>query len=254
MTEKILIDRELLERCKLLADDPMGLDFEEHAAIYNELNAALRAALAAPQQEPVGEEVRVVATVSVSFDEGDEGSAIELVELHTLLDEGDTELMTVTQHQRILEEALQGQRVLAMEVEVLRADNDIYKSCNDELKAEVERLRAGAKDLQQMYAAARYEVARLKSGMKGDYDLDAWLEWTKEKERLQATCDGLDRQNDGLYLELEQAVAENAKLREEVSAARITGLRMALDIWDQGIPGAYYAKALEEAIEGVKAE
>jgi hypothetical protein len=32
----------------------MGLDFEEHAAIYNELNAALRAALAAPQQEPFG--------------------------------------------------------------------------------------------------------------------------------------------------------------------------------------------------------
>jgi hypothetical protein len=57
MTDKILIDRELLERCKLLADDPMGLDFEEHAAIYNELNAALRAAITAPQREPVGEEV-----------------------------------------------------------------------------------------------------------------------------------------------------------------------------------------------------
>jgi chromosome segregation ATPase len=94
------------------------------------------------------------------------------------------EIMTVTQHQRLLEEAKQGQRVLAMELEQLKAevkrarceqevsninaehwsnnlarsgqritklreerdqlkaDNEVYKSCNDELKAEVAHFKA----------------------------------------------------------------------------------------------------------------
>ncbi|MEQ1005348.1 ead/Ea22-like family protein [Pseudomonas aeruginosa] len=30
------------------------------------------------------------------------------------------------------------------------------------------------------------EVERLRIGLKGDYDLDAWLEWTREKDRLKA--------------------------------------------------------------------
>ena len=63
----------------------------------------LAAAPAQQQSDAVpAEAVEVVATVTVSFDEGDEGSAIELCELHTLLDEGVTDLMTVAQHKRIL--------------------------------------------------------------------------------------------------------------------------------------------------------
>jgi hypothetical protein len=120
MTDKILIDRELLERCKLLADDPMGLDFEEHAAIYNELNAALRAAITAPQQEPVGEEVEVVAYI----DNGGCLYTAKLLEVFIAESEGCKPLMTVTQHQRLLGEAKQGQRVLAMEVEQLKAEVD----------------------------------------------------------------------------------------------------------------------------------
>ncbi|WP_057387910.1 hypothetical protein [Pseudomonas aeruginosa] len=30
------------------------------------------------------------------------------------------------------------------------------------------------------------ESDRLRQGMKGDYDIDAWLDWSKEKERLKA--------------------------------------------------------------------
>ena len=58
-------------------------------------------ALKTKAAEPT-EAVEVVATVTVSFDEGDEGSAIELCELHTLLDEGVTDLMTVDQHKRLM--------------------------------------------------------------------------------------------------------------------------------------------------------
>ncbi|MBG4162125.1 hypothetical protein GHT56_21490 [Pseudomonas aeruginosa] len=37
------------------------------------------------------------------------------------------------------------------------------------------------------------EVERLRIGLKGDYDLDAWLEWTREKDRLKAENDELRR-------------------------------------------------------------
>ncbi|RCH38856.1 ead/Ea22-like family protein [Pseudomonas aeruginosa] len=30
------------------------------------------------------------------------------------------------------------------------------------------------------------ENDRLRQGMKGDYDIDAWLDWSKEKERIKA--------------------------------------------------------------------
>ena len=127
MTEKILIKRELLEQFIGEALDIGGEYTEELHRLANlaecALFAAEDAAIAAQQQEPVGEEVEVVGYASTVVPE-------------------DTPLMTVTQHQRIV----------------------------DGLKAEV--------------------------------------------ERLQATCDGLDRQNDGLYLELEQAVEKNAKLQE----------------------------------------
>ncbi|HBO9173015.1 TPA: hypothetical protein L5D59_006415, partial [Pseudomonas aeruginosa] len=30
------------------------------------------------------------------------------------------------------------------------------------------------------------ESDRLRQGMKGDYDIDAWLEWTREKDQIKA--------------------------------------------------------------------
>lgn len=35
------------------------------------------------------------------------------------------------------------------------------------------------------------ENDRLRQGMKGDYDIDAWLDWSKEKERIKAENDAL---------------------------------------------------------------
>lgn len=35
------------------------------------------------------------------------------------------------------------------------------------------------------------ESDRLRQGMKGDYDIDAWLDWSKEKEQIKAESDAL---------------------------------------------------------------
>ncbi|HBO1825708.1 TPA: hypothetical protein L4G09_005848 [Pseudomonas aeruginosa] len=35
------------------------------------------------------------------------------------------------------------------------------------------------------------ESDRLRQGMKGDYDIDAWLDWSKEKEQIKAQNDAL---------------------------------------------------------------
>ncbi|HBP0041556.1 TPA: ead/Ea22-like family protein [Pseudomonas aeruginosa] len=35
------------------------------------------------------------------------------------------------------------------------------------------------------------ENDRLRQGMKGDYDIDAWLDWLKEKERIKAENEAL---------------------------------------------------------------
>ncbi|MCT0802308.1 hypothetical protein N0687_04885 [Pseudomonas aeruginosa] len=45
------------------------------------------------------------------------------------------------------------------------------------LEAERDRLKA--------------ENDRLRQGMKGDYDIDAWLDWSKEKEQIKAQNDAL---------------------------------------------------------------
>ncbi|MBX6817024.1 hypothetical protein ISE78_20475 [Pseudomonas aeruginosa] len=37
----------------------------------------------------------------------------------------------------------------------------------------------------------RAENDRLRQGMKGDYDIDAWLDWSKEKEQIKAQNDAL---------------------------------------------------------------
>lgn len=39
----------------------------------------------------------------------------------------------------------------------------------------------------------RAENDRLRQGMKGDYDIDAWLEWTREKDQIKAEIEALRR-------------------------------------------------------------
>ncbi|HBN8235839.1 TPA: hypothetical protein L3677_005168 [Pseudomonas aeruginosa] len=51
---------------------------------------------------------------------------------------------------------------------------------------------------QELIEEQRQQIARdsqtinqLRQGMKGDYDIDAWLEWTREKDRIKAQNDAL---------------------------------------------------------------
>lgn len=47
-------------------------------------------------------------------------------------------------------------------------------------------------DLEQENKRLKAENERLRAGMKGDYDLDAWLEWTREAEGLRLRCERLE--------------------------------------------------------------
>lgn len=53
---------------------------------------------------------------------------------------------------------------------------------------------------QELIEEQRQQIARdsqtinqLRQGMKGDYDLDAWLEWTREKDQIKAEIEALRR-------------------------------------------------------------
>ena len=55
-----------------------------------------------------------------------------------------------------------------------------------ELGAEVEAMNDTADLYNEEINALKAENARLREGLKGDYDLDAWLEWCKEKAAKEA--------------------------------------------------------------------
>ncbi|WJM93424.1 hypothetical protein QDY63_11275 [Pseudomonas brenneri] len=54
----------------------------------------------------------------------------------------------------------------------------------DQLRAEVAGLRTGYEAYERVNADLKAENERLRTGVKGDYDLDAWLDWTQEAEAL----------------------------------------------------------------------
>jgi hypothetical protein len=104
------------------------------------------------KSEPVGEEVEVVGVIRMDSDfvwEVDGPYA-----LWRKLGEG-VELMTVTQHQRLLEEAKQGQRVLAMECEQLKAQIPEY----DELCHRHGVLQVTAREIQKERDQLKAELA-----------------------------------------------------------------------------------------------
>jgi len=69
------------------------------------------------------------------------------------------------------------------------------------------------------------ERDQLRAGMRGDYDLDAWLDWAKEKAALLAEVEALrGARNENelalLRMGLAQAREERDQLRAEVEALR----------------------------------
>ena len=66
----------------------------------------------------------------------------------------------------------------------LRGDCEDLMAERDQLRAEVAGLRTGYEAYEQVNAELKAENERLRAGMKGDYDLDAWLDWTQEAEEL----------------------------------------------------------------------
>lgn len=68
---------------------------------------------------------------------------------------------------------------------------DEYQNANASLANERDQLKTENTDLHATLHAAKGEIERIKGenealrrGMKGDYDLDAWLDWAKEAEAL----------------------------------------------------------------------
>lgn len=80
---------------------------------------------------------------------------------------------------------------LIAEVERLRADTSSMRgSLNAYSKSTKKLVKDGtraAKERDRLKA----ESDRLRQGMKGDYDIDAWLDWSKEKEQIKAQNDAL---------------------------------------------------------------
>lgn len=68
------------------------------------------------------------------------------------------------------------------------------------------------------------ESDRLRQGMKGDYDIDAWLDWSKEKEQIKA-------ENEVLRESLQALIhISNATAWEEHSCGEIAKARKALEV------------------------
>lgn len=82
----------------------------------------------------------------------------------------------------------------------------------------------------EQYAKLLAENAQLRAGMKGDYDLDAWLDWTREKAALIARTDAV--------------YAQSLRLRESITVA-LSRVESASYLIRRRYPGA--AKTLDDA-------
>jgi hypothetical protein len=96
------------------------------------------------------------------------------------------ELMTVAQHECIVGEL---RAVIAQlrqhKNDYMDSGQETYRALQNEIRereAEIARFDGLVSSRTVERDAAQAEVERLRQGMKGDYDIDAWLEWTKERD------------------------------------------------------------------------
>jgi len=61
------------------------------------------------------------------------------------------------------------------------------------LQAEIERQTEQYEKLWSDFVMIDDENEKLRKGMTGDYDLDAWLDFAKERDQLKARCDELEK-------------------------------------------------------------
>jgi len=93
---------------------------------------------------------------------------------------------------------LKAELELAQHIGRLAYNFDGYKAVLDErdqLRAEIAGLKTGYQAYERVNAELKAENERLRVGMTGGYDLDAWLEWTREAEALREANDMLTRRN-----------------------------------------------------------
>ncbi|EKQ6351811.1 hypothetical protein P6M03_006255 [Pseudomonas aeruginosa] len=107
-------------------------------------------------------------------------------------------LMAVSQHERIIG----AMRAVVTQLRQHKSDymdagQETYWALQNEIRereAEIARLDGLVSSRTVERDAAQAEVERLRQGMKGDYDIDAWLEWTKERDTALARVAELERQ------------------------------------------------------------
>lgn len=141
-------------------------------------------------------------------------------------------LMAVSQHERIIG-ALRAvvTQLRQHKSDYMDAGQETYRALQNEIRereAEIARLDGLVSSRTVERDAAQAEVERLRQGMKGDYDIDAWLEWTKERDTALARVAAL-----------ESKLAELEKQEPVATVARVpgedwNGLHFYRDL--QGIP------------------
>jgi hypothetical protein len=82
-------------------------------------------------------------------------------------------------------ESLRGScKAMGADMGKLTRERNSFRSQAEKARAEVAGLRTGYEAYEQVNAELKAENERLRAGVKGDYDLDAWLDWTQEAEAL----------------------------------------------------------------------
>lgn len=94
-----------------------------------------------------------------------------------------------------------------------------------------------AEDAEAELAALREENKILREGMKGDYDLDAWLDWSRESKVLRKDLAEMDKENDHLLERTSAAEQRNADRDAEIAAQVESALRRSFTLgqvyWQQ---------------------
>ncbi|EPQ8790559.1 hypothetical protein ACUW0S_003511 [Pseudomonas aeruginosa] len=128
-------------------------------------------------------------------------------------------LMAVSQHERIIG----AMRAVVTQLRQHKSDymdagQETYWALQNEIRereAEIARLDGLVSSRTVERDAAQAEVERLRQGMKGDYDIDAWLEWTKERDTALARVAELKTMSHNYCALLMDANAKLAELEKQ---------------------------------------